>query len=82
MNKQLHLGRRRFLQGAGVALALPLMDSQLSSAEEKPDANPRRLVCIGNHLGYYPGNFFPKDAGLDYQISPTLQSVQRHRDDF
>ncbi|MDG1895378.1 MAG: DUF1552 domain-containing protein [Fuerstiella sp.] len=82
MNKQLHLGRRRFLQGSGVALALPLMDSQLSSAAEKPDANPRRLVCIGNHLGYYPGNFFPQDAGLDYQISPTLQSVQRHRDDF
>jgi len=20
----------------------------------------RRLVCIGNHLGYYPGNFSPK----------------------
>jgi hypothetical protein len=58
------------------------MESQLSRAEEKLDANPRRLVCIGNHLGYYPGNFFPKDAGLDYQISPTLQAVQRHRDDF
>ena len=82
MDKLKNLSRRRVLQGTGIALALPLMDSQLSRAEEKLDANPRRLVCIGNHLGYYPGNFFPKDAGLDYQISPTLQAVQRHRDDF
>ena len=82
IDKQTNLSRRRVLQGTGIALALPLMESQLSRAEEKLDANPRRLVCIGNHLGYYPGNFFPKDAGLDYQISPTLQAVQRHRDDF
>ena len=82
MDKLKNLSRRRVLQGTGIALALPLMDSQLIRAEEKLDANPRRLVCIGNHLGYYPGNFFPKDAGLDYQISPTLQAVQRHRDDF
>ena len=82
MHKLTNLSRRRVLQGTGIALALPLMESQLSRAEEKLDANPRRLVCIGNHLGYYPGNFFPKDAGLDYQISPTLQAVQRHRDDF
>ena len=82
MDKLTNLSRRRVLQGTGIALALPLMDSQLSRAEEKLDANPRRLVCIGSHLGYYPGNFFPKDAGLDYQISPTLQAVQRHRDDF
>ena len=82
MNKRLHLNRRELLHGTGIALALPLMESQLSRAEEKLDANPRRLVCIGSHLGYYPGNFFPKDAGLDYQISPTLQAVQRHRDDF
>ena len=82
MDKLTNLSRRRVLQGTGIALALPLMESQLSRAEEKLDANPRRLVCIGSHLGYYPGNFFPKDAGLDYQISPTLQAVQRHRDDF
>lgn len=82
MNKHTYLNRRRFLQGTGIALSLPLMESELSWAEERLDANPRRLVCIGNHLGYYPGNFFPQDAGLKYQISPTLQPVQRHRDDF
>ena len=82
MNPINTLDHRKFLQGTGIALALPLMDSQLSQAKENLHANPRRLVCIGNHLGYYPGNFFPKDAGLDYRISPTLQTAERHRDEF
>lgn len=76
------LDRRKFLQGTGIALALPLMESQLGWAAEKRDANPRRLVCIGNHLGYYPGSFFPKTAGKDYKTSPTLQNIDAHRDDF
>lgn len=76
------LNRRKFLQGTGIALALPLMESQSTRAEEKPNANPRRLVCIGNHLGYYPGGFFPKTAGKNYQTSPTLKQIDAHRDDF
>ncbi len=82
MNRLTDLNRRRFLQGTGIALALPLMESQLSRAEEHLDANPRRLVCIGNHLGYYPGNFFPETTGKDYKTSPTLQEIDAHRDDF
>ena len=82
MNKRLHLNRRQFLHGTGIALALPLMESQLSGAEEKLDANPRRLVCIGNHLGYYPGSFFPETAGKGYRTSPTLKHLNAHRDDF
>jgi hypothetical protein len=83
MMKELsHLSRRKFLEGTGIALALPLMESQLSGAEEKLDANPRRLVCIGNHLGYYPGSFFPETAGKGYKTSPTLKHLDAHRDDF
>ena len=82
MDKLTNLSRRRVLQGTGIALALPLMESQLSGAQEKLDANPRRLVCIGSHLGYYPGGFFPKTAGKNYKISPTLQPIDGHRDDF
>lgn len=82
MKKLSHLDRRKFLQGTGVALALPLMESQLSRAEGRLDANPRRLVCIGNHLGYYPGSFFPKTAGKDYKTSPTLKHIDVHRNHF
>ena len=82
MNKRLHLHRRQFLHGTGIALALPLMESHLSGAEQKRDANPRRLVCIGNHLGYYPDSFFPRTAGKGYKTSPTLKHLDAHRDDF
>ncbi len=79
------LDRRDLLRGAGIALTLPFLESSFSrsaAASTNEENSPRRLVCIGNHLGYYPGNFFPQGAGLKYQISPTLQPVQRHRDDF
>jgi hypothetical protein len=82
MNEMSHLNRRKFLQSTGIALALPLMESRLSRADEKRDANPRRLVCIGNHLGYYPGNFFPQTAGKNYKTSRTLKNIDAHRDDF
>ena len=82
MLKPQTITRRAVLQGAGVMLSLPFLESQCTRGQAASDNNPRRLVCIGNHLGYYPGNFFPKDAGLNYQISPTLQPVERHRDDF
>jgi hypothetical protein len=42
--------------------------------------HPRRLVCVGNHLGFYPGNFFPKDAGKDYTPTSTLKPLEEHRD--
>ena len=79
MNKRTHLSRRRFLQGTGIALSLPAFDSFAAglSAEKKP---PRRLVCIGNHLGFYPGNFFPKTAGKDYVATSTLKPLEAHRD--
>ena len=79
------LDRRALLRGAGIALTLPFLDSSFprsAAASTNAKKSPRRLVCIGNHLGYYPGNFFPKHAGRKFQISPTLQPVQRHRDDF
>ena len=79
MNKRTHLSRRRFLQGTGIALSLPAFDSfaAVLPAAKKP---PRRLVCIGNHLGFYPGNFFPKAAGKDYVATSTLKPLEAHRD--
>ena len=73
------MNRRRFLQGTGIALSLPAFDSFAAglSAAKKP---PRRLVCIGNHLGFYPGNFFPTESGKDYVATSTLKPLEQHRD--
>ncbi|MEO0448611.1 MAG: DUF1552 domain-containing protein [Verrucomicrobiota bacterium] len=72
------LDRRQFLRGMGVTLALPALPS-MARAKDEAANGPRRLVCIGNHLGYYPGNFFPKDHTLN---SSTLQPLREHWDEM
>lgn len=70
--------RRRFLQGMGVVLALPWLES--AAMADAP--RTKRLVCVGNHLGFYPGNFFPKAAGKDYVPTSTLKPLETHHDDL
>ena len=79
MNRLFQLNRRRFLRGAGVALLLPAMES--FAAGPTAENPPRRLVCVGNHLGFFPGNFFPKTAGKNYVPTATLKPLEAHRDD-
>jgi hypothetical protein len=82
--------RRRFLRGAGVALALPFLDSMTpafgaarkSSSPLAPGATPRRLLGICNNLGLLADQFFPQGAGRDYVASPYLKVLQEHRNDF
>lgn len=76
------LDRRSLLKGAGIALALPVFQSISRSAAADSRESPRRLVCVGNHLGFYPGNFFPNSAGRDYVPTSTLEPLVKHRDDL
>ena len=77
------IDRRRFLQGAGLSLALPFLKSGAPRAfAAAPAERPRRILVIGNHLGFYPPAFFPKEAGADYVSSQTLKNIEKHRKDF
>ena len=84
------MSRRHFLRGAGVALALPFLDSMrpvLAAAAATdsplaPGARPRRFFAICNNLGLLPQPFFPTGAGRDYVPSPYLELLQEHRKDF
>src|SRR4051794_25510336 len=85
------LSRRRFLRAAGVGLALPFLDCMaapfaretFSAAADAPPAGPpRRFFGICNNLGLLHGEFFPKDAGKGYALSPYLRFLKDHRDDF
>ena len=75
------IGRRAFLRGAGVTLALPWLDSLLpASAQERPAAPPRRMIAIETNMGILPQFFFPERAGREYALTPYLQKLARVRD--
>ena len=77
------IDRRNFLKGAGLSLALPFLKSGAPRAfAAAPAERPRRILAIGNHLGFYPQAFFPKEAGADYVSSQTLKNIEKHRKDF
>lgn len=75
--------RRSFLKAAGVCLALPTLESikQTARADSK-SAVPTRMVCIGNEFGMYPGSFWPKQTGSDYELTPLLKPLAPHKSDF
>ena len=86
-NKSLH--RRTLLRGVGVALSLPLLDAMMpaiatASSRGHFDVTnpPRRMLGICNNLGLLPEKFFPQAAGSQYELSPYLQLLEKHRDDF
>ena len=81
--------RRKFLRGACIALTLPLLDGMrpafadvLKSRDPNPGGTPRRMFAICNNLGLLPNEFFPATAGRDYNLSPYLESLSDHRNDF
>lgn len=85
------LSRRRFLRGAGIALSLPLLDAMTpvfagvvkrAAADLTPGGKPRRFFGICNNLGLLPEHFFPKESGRGYALSPYLELLKQHRDDF
>lgn len=84
MNSPSHsISRRQFLHGTGVALALPFLESlSPRRALAETDATPRRMLAICNNLGVLSDGFFPETAGRDYRLSPYLEELAAHRDDF
>src|ERR1043166_5984371 len=84
------ISRRKFLRSAGIVLSLPFLDSMLPafaaasarSASITSGGTPRRMFAICNNLGLLPDQFFPKQAGRDYALSPYLEVLKEHRNDF
>jgi BMFP domain-containing protein YqiC len=85
------LSRRKFLRGAGILLTLPLLDAMTPAfaaavrriaAGATPGGKPRRMLGICNNLGLLPEQFFPKESGRDYPLSPYLEVLKEHRNDF
>ena len=75
--------RRNFLRAGGVAIALPAMASLTPRAHAVDGKKTvKRMVCLSNNYGVYQKAFFPTAGGRDYELSPTLQPLAKHRKDF
>ncbi len=71
------LPRRTFLRGAGVTLALPLLDAMIPSlSAQAAAARPvRRLGFVYIPMGCNWFQWFPKDVGNITELSPTLSTL-------
>ena len=70
------LPRRTFLRGAGVTLALPLLDAMIPSFSDAAVASPvRRLGFVYIPMGCNWFQFFPKEVGKLTELSPTLSTL-------
>jgi hypothetical protein len=76
-----YLHRRQFLRAAGVSLALPCLDA-FAARGAAVAGPPRRMICICAPLGFYPGDFFPKETGKNYQLPSYLEVLKEYRNDF
>jgi len=86
-----HLSRRTLLRGAGAAIALPLLDSMLpaQTPTRKTAAAARtRFAAIeivhgsaGSTMDGSAKHYWsPTGEGADFEISPTLKSLEPYRD--
>lgn len=78
------LGRRTFLRGMGTTIALPLLEAMAPAFAKAADAAdvPRRMVAIETNMGIMPQFFFPEKSGRDFALSPYLERLKDHREQF
>ena len=79
--KQRRLPRRTLLKSAGIAMALPWLDS-MQPAFASEAKQPRRFLGVLNYFSFHAPFLFPESAGYDYTLSPYLELLQEHKHDF
>ncbi len=94
MNNSLYsLDRRRFIRGAGIALALPWMESfsRFASAADQPN-NRKRLACfympdgvpmpLKEDPAYEDWSWFPHGSGKNFRFTKCLDPLEPLRNDL
>ncbi len=77
------LSRRHFLRGLGATVALPLLQAMVPPrAAAASVTKPRRSVFVYIPNGVNGMAWQCKTGGRDYELSPSLQPLAKHRDDF
>src|ERR1019366_3117244 len=75
------LSRRTLLRGAGIALALPVLDSMTPAFQALGKTAPplRRFGAVFVALGERPGYWTPKTEGEDFEFSTILKPLEAYR---
>jgi hypothetical protein len=85
MKKSWQLDRRSVLKGAGVALALPLLEGMTCGAGSKANDQPKRICSVMFPYGIAVPNdddperdwgWFPRGKGKDYQLTNVLKPLE------
>jgi hypothetical protein len=74
--------RRHFLGQTGTLIALPFLESIGHALPKTSPNRARNLVCIGAYLGLHTPALYPKTAGPDYEMTPSLEPLRELRQDF
>jgi len=77
-----HLSRRTVLRGAGVTIALPLLDSMVPAltATARTAANPvRRFGAFYVPMGANMKQWTPTQEGQGFDLSPSLQALAPYK---
>ena len=78
--------RRTMLRGSGIAIALPMLEAMTPSGRAANDGQKpvKRFVCLSSNYGIYRESWFPNvdQTGDDYEMSRTLEPLERHRADM
>lgn len=79
------LPRRTFLRGAGIAMALPMLDAMVPSfwrttkGANDPSLPPQRMIAIQTNMGILSQHLFPKSSGPNFESTPYLDLLKDFR---
>jgi hypothetical protein len=82
LDRRLQLSRRTVLRGAGVALALPLLEAMHPRRARAAGAIPKRFVTMFTPNGTIYPNWVPTGTETSFTLSPILAPLEPYHDDL
>jgi len=80
--------RRTVLRGVGAMVGLPLLNAMratstsIARASETGDRPPVRMACLFWPNGCNPHTWTPEGQGKDFELSPILEPLARHKSEI
>ncbi len=77
-----HLNRRMLLKGAGVAIALPLLDAMVPAVTAQSATAARAKLRFGSVYvpnGIYPPDWHPEKLGADFEFKRVMKPIESNR---